>query len=81
VICYMDQPVNTASWRYKMGLPRPACCESAGTAFQAGEASFWAFNSYITKHNIDRNKVSGVFHPLTSYTLPYWIYQSRQRAL
>ena len=64
----MEKAVNKATWRYKMGLPRPACCDSNEVLGK----SFWAFNSYITKHNIDRNKVSGYFHPLTSYTIPTW---------
>lgn len=76
----MDTSVNKASWRYKMNVERPQCCDNMGV-FGDGSSNFWAFNNYIIKHNIDRNRISGVFHPLSAHTLPYWIYETRSRKL
>lgn len=76
----MDTSVNKASWRYKMNLERPQCCNNNG-AFASGSSNFWGFNRYIAKHNIDRNKMGGLFHPLSSHTLPYWIIETRNRKI
>ena len=68
----MDKLVNKATWRYKMGLPRPQCCDN-NDVYQLSNSNYLAFNSYVIKHNIDRNKIGGYFHPLTSYTIPTWL--------
>ena len=76
----MDTSVNKASWRYKMNIERPHCCDNKGV-FGDGSNSFWAFNSYVSKHNKDRTKIIGRHHPLSAHTLPYWIYEARSRKL
>ncbi len=76
----MDTSVNKASWRYKMNIERPQCCDNKGV-FGDGSASFWAFNRYIAKHNLDRSKIIGEFHPLSSHTIPYWIVETRNRKI
>ena len=76
----MDNSVNTASWRYKMGLPRPQCCDNFG-AFGENGTTFFAFRNYIKKHNLDRNRVLGHLAEYNVNTLPYWVVIARNRKI
>ncbi len=75
----MDNSVNTASWRYKMGLPSPQCCNNFGAFGHSG--NFFAFRNYINKHNLDRNKILGKLAEYNLNTLPYWVIEARNRRI
>lgn len=72
----MENHVNTASWRYKMMQIPPKCCVTIAS-LQNGNTSFWAFNNYVSKNNLDRNKILGFLNPVSSHTLPDWIVEGR----
>lgn len=76
----MDNSVNTASWRYKMGLSRPQCCDNFG-AFGDNNTTFFAYREYIKKHNLDRNKILGKLGEYNLNTLPYWVIEARNRRI
>tara|TARA_E500000178_G_C16702463_1_gene608832 strand:+ start:374 stop:583 length:210 start_codon:yes stop_codon:yes gene_type:complete len=66
----MDRSNNHASWHFKMGQPKPQCCENIGHNFQTGNASFWAFKEYVKKHKMNRNLVGGTFN---TEIVPQWM--------
>ena len=76
----MDISVNTATWRYKMGLSKPQCCQNFG-AFGHARTSFFAFRNYSIKHNLNRNITLGKLAEYNADTLPYWVVIARNRKI